>query len=75
MALETGLVEKRIILKGIDPVSFFGTQDANLRFLEKFLNAQVIASGNEVVLRGAPEDVEFGDKVINELILDRKSVV
>ncbi|RPI03744.1 MAG: PhoH family protein [Calditrichaeota bacterium] len=62
------MVEKRIILKGIDPVSFFGSQDANLRFLEKFLNAQVIARGNEIMLRGTPEDVEFGDKVINELI-------
>jgi len=52
-------------------------QDANLRFLESFLDAQVIGRGNEILVKGTPEQVEFAEKVINELIfmLNRKGVV
>jgi len=61
--------EKKIVLRGIDPLAFYGTQDANIRCLEKYLSAKVVARGNEVILRGKPEDVETAARVITELIL------
>ncbi len=60
--------ETKILLKGIDPLAFYGLQDTNIRFLERYLNAQIIARGNEIVLRGTPADVEHAEKVVNELV-------
>lgn len=69
--------EKHIILKGIDPLSFYGPQDINIKFLEKFLNARVVARGNEITLQGSSEDVEHAEKVIYELVhmINRKGGV
>jgi len=64
----SSLVEKKIILKGIDPLAFYGMQDQNIRFLESFLTAKVFARGNEIALKGTPEDVEHAEKVVNELV-------
>jgi phosphate starvation-inducible protein PhoH and related proteins len=77
LAAQTELIEKRIYLKGIDPINFYGAQDINLKFLEQFLNAQVVARGNEIVLRGEGEDVNLAEKVVNELIfmINRKGAV
>lgn len=61
-------VEKKIYLKGIDPLAFYGMQDQNIRFLESFLNARIFARGNEIALKGTPDDVEQAEKVVNELI-------
>ncbi|MDZ7723164.1 MAG: hypothetical protein U5R06_10260 [candidate division KSB1 bacterium] len=62
-------MEKRIKLSGIDPMAFYGARDVNLRFLEDYLNAEVIARGNEMLVRGSEKDVQEADKVIGELLL------
>ncbi|MBN1465026.1 PhoH family protein [candidate division KSB1 bacterium] len=62
------MVEKRIVIKGIDPLAFYGTQDANIRFLTSFLDAKVVARGGEVLLRGSEEQVARAERVVNELI-------
>ncbi len=61
-------VEKRVVLRGIDPVMFFGPQDANLRLLESELNAQLIARGHELILKGDGESVDHAERVLSELI-------
>ncbi len=63
------IAEKKIILRGVDPLTFYGPQDANIRYLEKVLPAQIVARGNELLLRGKPEDVEAAEKIVSELIL------
>lgn len=77
MTESTTTLEKHIQLKGIDPLAFYGAQDINLRFLEQYLDAKVIARGNEIIVKGTPEDVEHAEKVINELIfmINRKGGV
>ena len=77
MALGAEISEKHIVLKGIDPLSFYGPQDINIRFLEKFLNARIVARGNQIVIQGTAQDVEHADKVINELVhmINRKGSV
>ena len=67
MKTPTEAVEKRIVIKGIDPLAFYGTQDSNIKFLESFLDAKVIARGSEIRLSGTEEQVEHAEKVVNEL--------
>lgn len=75
--MTTDLLEKKIIIKGIDPISFYGAQDTNIRFLENFLDAQIIARGNEITIRGQQHEVDLAEKVINELIyiINRKGEI
>jgi phosphate starvation-inducible PhoH-like protein len=70
-------IEKKIILKGIDPLAFYGLQDQNIRFLEDFLDAKIFARGSEIALKGSPDDVEHAEKVVNELIymINKKGTV
>jgi len=65
---DSATAERRLIIKGIDPMAVFGAQDSNLRLLEAELGAQLIARGQEIIVRGAPERVEQAEKVLNELI-------
>ncbi len=65
---DSALAERRLIIKGIDPMAVFGAQDSNLRLLEAELGAQLIARGQEILVRGTPERVEQAEKVLNELI-------
>lgn len=77
MAIEAEISEKQILLKGIDPLAFYGPQDINIRFLEKFLNARIVARGSEITISGNADEVEHAEKVINELIymINRKGGV
>lgn len=60
--------EKHILLKGIDPVLFFGAQDAHIKILETELQTKIIARGSEIILRGDQEKVQNAERVINELV-------
>ena len=77
MTLGTEISEQRIVLKGIDALAFYGPQDANIRFLEKFLDARKIAPANEIIIQGAEQEREHAVKVINELVhmINRKGGV
>ncbi len=55
-------------MKGVDPVLFYGTQDTNLRLLDELLQVNVLARGNEIILRGEKAAVEKADNLISELI-------
>ncbi len=61
-------IERHVILKGIDPLLFFGAQDAHIRLLESELQTKIIARGNEMILRGDQKKVQEAERVINELI-------
>ena len=61
--------EKRISLKGVDTLGFYGTQDVNIRILADSLKANVVARGNELILQGEANDIDEADKIISQLIL------
>jgi phosphate starvation-inducible PhoH-like protein len=48
---------ERISLAGIDPVSLLGVQDANLKLIQNSFRAKVFARGDEIVVRGQPEEL------------------
>jgi len=63
-----GDYERRMVIKGIDPLILFGMRDSHLRLLEAELDAQIIARGQEIILRGMEAQVHRAEKVLQELI-------
>jgi len=57
MSKQTVENTERISLAGIDAVNLLGIQDANLKVIQNAFRAKVFARGDEVVLRGQPEEL------------------
>lgn len=59
------MIERIIILENIDPVVFFGTNNANLQLIKTlFAKLNIVARGNAVKVKGNAEDVAvFEDKI------------
>jgi phosphate starvation-inducible PhoH-like protein len=57
MIKQTEEITERISLAGIDPVSLLGVQDANLKLIQNSFRAKVFARGDEIVIRGQPEEL------------------
>jgi len=68
VVLAKGEMEKHVQIRGVEPLIFYGPQDANLRLLESELQVKIIARGNEILLRGDESRVGEAARVINELI-------
>ena len=49
-------------------VGLLGSADANLRALERILNAQLHVRGNTVTISGEPADVALAERAISELV-------
>ena len=60
--------QKKIALRGIDPLALFGAQDSNIRVLEKELQARITARGNEIILHGESDQVLHAERAITELV-------
>lgn len=45
----------------------FGSQDQNLKSLEKTLGLDIHVRGSDIKIAGEPSDVEVGEKVLNEI--------
>ncbi len=60
--------EKKISLRGIDLLDFYGPQDRNIKLLENLLDAKLFARGNEILFKGEAKQVETAERVISEII-------
>ena len=61
--------EIRLVLADNDEAaSLMGSRDQNLRAIEREFDARIVARGNELHVRGAPEQVEKVGKLLTELI-------
>lgn len=60
-------IEKVVFIGDINPVEFLGVNDANLNFLKSRTSTQIVVRGDELRLRGTPEEVELIERVINIL--------
>ncbi|HYE95557.1 MAG TPA: PhoH family protein [Rubricoccaceae bacterium] len=64
------MTEKTITLDGVEPLLLFGFNDVYLRKIEAaFAETRIVARGNQLHLRGTPEDVERIERVVGELIV------
>lgn len=62
------MIEQVIILENIDPVIFFGINNANIQLLKSFFpKLRIIARGNVIKVSGNAEDIPFFEEKIREL--------
>jgi phosphate starvation-inducible PhoH-like protein len=61
-------IEKTIILGQNELLTFCGRNDNRLREIDAGLAANLLARGNEIVVSGAPDDVETASKLIENLL-------
>jgi len=66
---QPALAEKRLTIAHVNPVLLFGIGDVHLRKLEAaFPGVQIIARGNQLILRGEAEALERIERTVRELI-------
>lgn len=58
---------ERVSLAGIDPVSLLGVQDSNLKLIQNSFRAKIFSRGDEIVVRGQPDEVETVTSLILKL--------
>ena len=64
------MAEKRLTIDQADPLLLFGFNDIHLRRVEAaFPDTQIIARGNQLLLRGSDKVIEHIERLFNELII------
>ena len=64
------MAEKRITIDQADPLLIFGFNDTYLRRIEAaFPETQIIARGNQVLLRGSEDAIAHIERLLHEMIL------
>ncbi len=61
-------VKKTISLEGVDPLAIFGTNDQNLRMIEKNFPAKIVARGSQVIVEGDEVVVGQISRIFSDLI-------
>jgi len=61
-------MKKSVSLKGIDQLILLGTNDENLRLIDKASPAKIVIRGDEAILSGDDEDVTTMERILTELI-------
>ncbi len=64
----TDSLEKIFELEEVDPIIFYGTNDRNLKIIEKYFSVNIFARGNQIKIYGSPEEVSQVEDLFSELI-------
>jgi len=67
LAAEEASVSRRVVVSALDLSSFFGTNDENLKAVEKVLGVRVAARGGELSVDGPPPAVVRAADVLGKL--------
>lgn len=62
------LVEKKIKLNDIDVQALLGLNDSYLRLIDNKYDSSITVRGDNLILKGDPEEIKIVQKVFNELI-------
>src|SRR5687768_17269232 len=65
---DTSAIRRSISLAGIDQLTLFGTQDQNLKLVEKLSGTQIVARSGELRLSGDSEAVDRAAALLEHLI-------
>ncbi|MCU0642672.1 MAG: PhoH family protein [bacterium] len=68
MNTETTEIQKKIPIRGLDQVKLFGSNDKNLRQIERHFRTNIVARGGEIILIGESAEVHLLEKLFAELI-------
>lgn len=60
-------VEKKIKLSNVDMMTLLGINDQNISLIESYFTTTISVRGENVLLKGTPEEIEILEKVFNEL--------
>jgi len=52
----------------VDPLSFIGSNDKNIKLLEDNFSASIVIRGSEIKLDGDKDEVELLDKILNNML-------
>jgi len=59
---------KTLSIKGIHPIELLGSQDEYLQLIEKAFHSTVVVRGDQVIIKGEPDEAETLYKLFTELI-------
>ncbi len=62
-------MQKKFTLKGIDHLALFGSQDTNLRIIQKNFDAKIVVRGDTLVLEGEPAELKRLERLFSELMV------
>ncbi|HEX9975600.1 MAG TPA: hypothetical protein VGD14_26345, partial [bacterium] len=68
MNTDTTEIQKKIPIRGLDQVKLFGSNDKNLRQIERNFRANIVARRGEIILIGESAEVHLLEKLFSELI-------
>ncbi len=68
MIVDSKDIERIFVVDKVDPITFFGVSDENLKLIEKYFPVRLIPRGNEVKIIGSPEMVSTVENILSELI-------
>ncbi len=60
-------IEKKLKLQNVDMMTLLGVNDQNIALIESYFNTNISVRGENVILKGTPEEIEILEKVFNEL--------
>ena len=62
--------QKKITIDTVEPLLLYGSNDVHLKKIESFFpDLQLIARGNQLILKGEEEDMQKVEKIFGELML------
>jgi len=66
------IIEKKILLTGVDLINFSGINDENLDLIKDSFDSTIVLRGDTIFLKGENSEVKTIEKVFNELIFLQK---
>ena len=61
-------MKKKIDISGVDPLSFVGMRDENIKALEKEFDSKIVVRGSSVNLDGKKDDLEIIQDIVNDML-------
>jgi phosphate starvation-inducible PhoH-like protein len=61
-------IEKIITLENVDMLSLLGINDNNLRPIEDRFNTSITVRGENVYIKGVPEEIDAVEKIFKEMV-------
>ena len=52
----------------VDPLSFIGSNDKNIKLLENHFSANIVVRGSEIKLDGKKDEIEILNKILNNML-------
>jgi len=62
--------EAEIKLKGTDPLLFLGSEDKNIKIVEKHFKSSIVVRGDILKIKGDENEVENIKKVVAQMLID-----